>query len=76
MTQGVLVDDMDAVYIQTCDKAMFWHYDERNLLQNEIVWAGAPTYRKCPAAEILTREECAALLAPLVDRAPVRGIAA
>ena len=76
MTQGVPVGDLDAVYIQTCDKAMFWHYDERNLLQNEIVWAGAPTYRKCPAAEVLTREECGALLAPLVDRAPVHGIAA
>jgi hypothetical protein len=46
MSQGVVVDDMDAVYIQTCDKAMFWHYDDRNLLQNEIVWAGAPSYRQ------------------------------
>jgi hypothetical protein len=76
MSQGVLVDDMDAVYIQTCDKAMFWHYDDRNLLQNEIVWAGAPSYRKCPPAEVLTRQECADLLAPLIDQASSHVVAA
>jgi len=68
MSQGALVDDMDAVYIQTCDKAMFWHYDDRNWLQNEIVWGVRRVIASVHPRSVDARGVCD-LLAPLIDQA-------
>ena len=68
--KGAAVDDLGATYIQTTQQSMHWGYDERNRMIGENVWIGAPSFRKCPPDEILTREECQSILLPLLDQAP------
>jgi len=67
INKGAEVDDLDAIYIQTTEQSMQWPYDEHGRMIGERVWIGAPTFRKCPPEQVITREEAEARLMPLLD---------
>jgi len=64
------VEDLDAIYIHTSDRVMIWPYAEDGRMIGESIWVGGGSFRKCPADEVITMEECNDLLSPLLDRVP------
>ena len=65
--------DENAMYLTKANIAMIWPYDERGRMIGEDVWEYDDTDRdfiKLDPADVLTAEQAATLLAPLIKPLP------
>ena len=67
-SEGDLIDDLDAVYIESRHQAMFWPYDNRGrMISRHVYTAPLATVRKCPPEELLTLSDVREALMPLIN---------
>ncbi|MEU6173571.1 hypothetical protein ABZ832_16825 [Streptantibioticus parmotrematis] len=73
IANGVEVDEPDAYYLYTARTQMIWPYDDRGRMIGEDVWetdADQAEIVKLDAADVLTTQEAARLLAPFIKPLP------
>jgi hypothetical protein len=74
IANGIEVDDPDAMYLYRSRIQMIWPYDDECRLIGEDVWEPEPenrTVTKLDPADVLTTEQAASLLNPLIRPQPV-----
>jgi hypothetical protein len=70
---GVEVDDPDAYYVYKARTEMIWPYDDRGRMIGENVWECDPAdaeVTKLDPADVMTTQEAAELLNPLIEPLP------
>ncbi|MFD5061793.1 hypothetical protein [Streptomyces sp. NPDC058394] len=73
IANGIEVDEPDAYYLYKARTQMIWPYDDRGRMIGEDVWetdADKAEIIKLDAADVLTTQEAARLLEPLIKPLP------
>jgi hypothetical protein len=73
IANGIHVDDENAYYIYKAREEMIWPYDDRGRLIGEDVWEPDPAkavITKLDPADVITTQEAAKLLDPLIKPLP------
>jgi hypothetical protein len=73
IANGIEVDDENAMYVYKALEEMVWPYDERCRLVGEDVWevdSSTAQITKLDPADVITTEEAARLLDPLIKPLP------
>jgi hypothetical protein len=73
IANGIHVDDENSMYIYKAREEMIWPYDDRGRLVGEDVWEPDPAkaeITKLDPADVITTQEAASLLNPLIKPLP------